>query len=81
MYYTNEYTVIIPKDGSPNKTIKPGIINAFEAIDYPFTVTSSARILDADTKKQEIILEVGKVYDGFGTKKKQKIKTSGKTNG
>lgn len=66
MYYTNEYTVLMPIDGSPERIIKPGKENAFGRIDGKFKASSYARVLDLKTSKPAMIINVGLVYDGIG---------------
>ncbi len=66
MYYTNEYTVLKSVNGKEDIILKPGLANAFMAIDGEYKPTSSAYLIDVDTKKIVVALDVSTVFKGIG---------------
>lgn len=72
MYYTNEYTVLKSLNGGEDIVLKPGLINKFGAFEGEYRPTSSAMIIDEETKKIVSILNVKEVFTGVGTIPKPK---------
>lgn len=69
----------MPIDRSPNITIKPGKKNAFGRIEGKFKASSYARVLDVETSKPIMIINVGLTYDGIGVEEViQEPRTKGK---
>ena len=72
MYYTNEYIVLRPLDGSIDIILKPGIQNKFPAFEGEFRPLQSGMLIDEDTSKVVMIVDVAKIFYGVGTIPKPK---------
>lgn len=66
MLFTNEYTILLSKDGGEDVVLKPGIVNAFKPFAGKFIPTAHARIHDVESKNIVITLLAGQLIDGVG---------------
>lgn len=65
-YFTNEYTILINQNGGEDITLKPGVLNSFEAIVGQFKPTSFFRVMEVESKEIVGQYDVKDVFDGIG---------------